>query len=124
MAGHLGGQVGEDGLFPPELSNAHISGDKIKMSSVIQEDKSTSVVGRGAAHFEHSLSPAVLCGQPPAVPDGKVEGTDFHWGASISYSCADGFQLSHSAILSCEGHGVWKGEVPQCLRKFHSSPCP
>ena len=60
---------------------------------------------------------AVMCGQPPPVQDGKVEGTDFRWGASISYSCAHGFQLSQPAILSCEGRGVWKGEVPQCLRK-------
>ena len=60
---------------------------------------------------------AVTCGQPPPVQDGKVEGTDFRWGASISYSCAHGFQLSQPAILSCEGRGVWKGEIPQCLRK-------
>lgn len=68
-----------------------------------------------------SLETAVMCGQPPQVPYGKVEGADFHWGASISYSCVDGFQPSHSAILSCEGHGVWKGEVPQCLRKSSSN---
>ncbi|KAB0392570.1 hypothetical protein E2I00_016586, partial [Balaenoptera physalus] len=60
---------------------------------------------------------AVTCGQPPPVQDGKVEGSDLRWGASVSYSCAQGFQLSHPAILSCEGRGVWKGEVPQCLRK-------
>ncbi|VTJ62987.1 Hypothetical predicted protein [Marmota monax] len=65
---------------------------------------------------------AVLCSQPPPVPHGKVEGTDFHWGSSISYSCVDGYQLSHSAILSCEGHGVWKGEVPQCLPVFCGDP--
>jgi len=65
---------------------------------------------------------ALMCGQPPQVPHGKVEGADFHWGASISYSCLDGFQPSHSAILSCEGHGVWKGEVPQCLPVFCGDP--
>ncbi|KAH0506951.1 CUB and sushi domain-containing protein 1 [Microtus ochrogaster] len=65
---------------------------------------------------------AVLCNQPPLVPHGKVEGSDFRWGASISYSCVDGYQLSHSAILSCEGRGVWKGEVPQCLPVFCGDP--
>ncbi|XP_010831715.1 PREDICTED: CUB and sushi domain-containing protein 1-like [Bison bison bison] len=45
---------------------------------------------------------AITCGQPPLVQDGKVEGTDFHWGASISYSCAHGFQLSQPAIFSSE----------------------
>ena len=70
-----------------------------------------------------SLETAVMCGQPPQVLHGKVEGADFHWGASISYSCVDGCQPSHSAILSCEGHGVWKGEVPQCLHKSSNSAC-
>ncbi|XP_033033525.1 CUB and sushi domain-containing protein 1 [Trachypithecus francoisi] len=65
---------------------------------------------------------AVLCPQPPPVQNGTVEGTDFRWGSSISYSCVDGYQLSHSAILSCEGRGVWKGEVPQCLPVFCGDP--
>nr|XP_055205502.1 CUB and sushi domain-containing protein 1 isoform X1 [Gorilla gorilla gorilla] len=65
---------------------------------------------------------AVLCPQPPPVQNGTVEGTDFRWGSSISYSCMDGYQLSHSAILSCEGRGVWKGEIPQCLPVFCGDP--
>ncbi|XP_043310011.1 CUB and sushi domain-containing protein 1-like [Cervus canadensis] len=65
---------------------------------------------------------AVTCGQPPPVQDGKVEGTDFRWGTSISYSCTHGFQLSQPAILSCEGRGVWRGEVPQCLPVFCGDP--
>lgn len=63
------------------------------------------------------LCPAVLCSPPPPVAHGAVEGSDFRWGASVSYSCAAGYQLSHPSILSCEGRGVWKGETPQCLRK-------
>ncbi|XP_054557111.1 CUB and sushi domain-containing protein 1 [Talpa occidentalis] len=65
---------------------------------------------------------AVLCGQPPPVQNGRVEGTDFRWGASVSYSCSAGFQLSYSAILSCEGRGVWTGEPPQCLPVFCGDP--
>ncbi|XP_075413304.1 CUB and sushi domain-containing protein 1 [Tenrec ecaudatus] len=65
---------------------------------------------------------AVMCSQPPQVQYGKVEGTDFHWGSSISYSCVDGYQLSHSAILSCEGRGAWRGEIPQCLPLFCGDP--
>lgn len=49
------------------------------------------------------------------MPNGQVEGTDFRWGSSVSYSCAAGYQLSRPAILSCEGPGVWRGDVPQCL---------
>lgn len=71
----------------------------------------------GGSDFVLSSLAAVLCSPPPPVTHGEVEGTDFRWGASISYSCAAGYQLSHPAILSCEGPGVWKGETPQCLRK-------
>ncbi|XP_036084876.1 CUB and sushi domain-containing protein 1 isoform X1 [Rousettus aegyptiacus] len=65
---------------------------------------------------------AVLCGPPPPVPNGQVEGTDFRWGSSISYSCAAGYQLSRPAILSCEGPGVWRGDAPQCLAVFCGDP--
>ncbi|XP_042118808.2 CUB and sushi domain-containing protein 1 isoform X2 [Peromyscus maniculatus bairdii] len=76
----------------------------------------------GTWNQSRPICKAVLCSQPPPVPNGKVEGSDFRWGASISYSCVDGYQLSHSAILSCEGRGVWKGEVPQCLPVFCGDP--
>ncbi|XP_005082661.1 CUB and sushi domain-containing protein 1 [Mesocricetus auratus] len=76
----------------------------------------------GTWNQSRPICKAVLCSQPPLVPNGKVEGSDFRWGASISYSCVDGYQLSHSAILSCEGRGVWKGEVPQCLPVFCGDP--
>ncbi|XP_045432188.1 CUB and sushi domain-containing protein 1 isoform X1 [Pipistrellus kuhlii] len=65
---------------------------------------------------------AVLCSPPPPVPHGEVEGTDFRWGASVSYRCAPGYQLLQPAILSCEGPGVWKGETPQCLPVFCGDP--
>ncbi|XP_025023614.1 CUB and sushi domain-containing protein 1-like, partial [Python bivittatus] len=64
----------------------------------------------------------ITCGPPPQVLYGKVEGSDFHWGSSISYSCADGYHLSNSAILSCEGTGVWRGDVSQCLPVFCGEP--
>ncbi|XP_075853394.1 CUB and sushi domain-containing protein 1 isoform X2 [Microcebus murinus] len=76
----------------------------------------------GTWNHSKPVCKAVLCGQPPPVQHGRVEGTDFHWGSSISYSCVDGYQLSHSAILSCEGGGVWRGEVPQCLPMFCGDP--
>ncbi|KAK4823971.1 hypothetical protein QYF61_008357 [Mycteria americana] len=59
---------------------------------------------------------AITCGPPPPVLYGKVEGSDYRWGASVSYSCAEGYQLSNTAILSCEGRGIWRGDIPQCLR--------
>ncbi|XP_010018280.1 PREDICTED: CUB and sushi domain-containing protein 1-like, partial [Nestor notabilis] len=65
---------------------------------------------------------AITCGPPPTVLYGKVEGSDYRWGASVSYSCAEGYQLSNTAILSCEGRGVWRGDIPQCLPVFCGDP--
>ncbi|XP_034622788.1 CUB and sushi domain-containing protein 1-like [Trachemys scripta elegans] len=65
---------------------------------------------------------AITCGPPPQVLHGKVEGSDYRWGSSISYNCAEGYQLSNAAILSCEGRGVWRGDVPQCLPAFCGDP--
>ncbi|KAL2306814.1 hypothetical protein Nmel_004752, partial [Mimus melanotis] len=64
----------------------------------------------------------ITCGPPPAVLYGRVEGSDYRWGASVSYSCAEGYQLSNTAILSCEGRGVWRGDIPQCLPVFCGDP--
>lgn len=74
-----------------------------------------------------SFIPVIQCGPPPQVSHGKVEGTDHCWGASVSYSCFHGYQLSTPAVLTCEGKGTWTGEAPRCLRKwaaFVASPWP
>ncbi|MBN3309505.1 CSMD1 protein, partial [Amia calva] len=65
---------------------------------------------------------AITCGPPPAIHHGKVEGSDFQWGSSVSYSCFEGYQLSLSAIVTCEGNGSWRGDVPQCLPVLCGDP--
>ncbi|XP_072264529.1 CUB and sushi domain-containing protein 1 [Pyxicephalus adspersus] len=65
---------------------------------------------------------AIYCGQPPHVPYGKLQGTDFSWGSSVSYTCVEGYQLSTPTVLSCEGRGAWRGEIPQCLPVFCGDP--
>ncbi|XP_071998418.1 CUB and sushi domain-containing protein 1 isoform X2 [Engystomops pustulosus] len=65
---------------------------------------------------------AIHCGQPPHVQYGKLEGFDYSWGSSVSYTCVEGYQLSSPTVLSCEGSGSWRGEIPQCLPVFCGDP--
>ncbi|XP_075058584.1 CUB and sushi domain-containing protein 1 [Mixophyes fleayi] len=65
---------------------------------------------------------AIHCSQPPHVLYGKLEGSDYSWGSSVSYTCVQGYQLSSPTVLSCEGRGIWRGEMPQCLPVFCGDP--
>lgn len=63
------------------------------------------------------LPTAIMCKPPQLIPNGKVVGSDFMWGSSVSYACLEGYQLSLPAVLTCEGNGSWTGELPQCFRE-------
>uniref|UniRef100_A0A673K927 CUB and sushi domain-containing protein 1-like n=1 Tax=Sinocyclocheilus rhinocerous TaxID=307959 RepID=A0A673K927_9TELE len=64
----------------------------------------------------------IMCGQPPAIHNGRVEGSDLQWGSSVTYSCFEGYQLSSPGIATCEGNGTWRGEIPQCLPVLCGDP--
>ncbi|XP_023614240.1 CUB and sushi domain-containing protein 2 [Myotis lucifugus] len=52
---------------------------------------------------------AIMCKPPQLIPNGKVVGSDFMWGSSVTYACLEGYQLSLPAVLTsvfCGDPGV------------------
>lgn len=61
----------------------------------------------------------VNCGAPPAIANGQINGSDYTYTATITYSCsATNFKLSGSQERTCQADGTWSGTQPECLGMF------
>ncbi|CAH1243596.1 CR1 [Branchiostoma lanceolatum] len=57
---------------------------------------------------------AVSCGQPEALTNGLIRGTDFTYGNSVSYGCTSGFELYGPETRHCQADQTWSGQPPTC----------
>ena len=53
--------------------------------------------------------------QSPPVEDGTA--LNFAFGASITFVCNSGYEMSGSATVRCGARGMWSPLVPECRRR-------
>eukprot|EP00117_Sycon_ciliatum_P048173 scpid2370/ scgid5761/ Sushi, von Willebrand factor type A, EGF and pentraxin domain-containing protein 1; CCP module-containing protein 22; Polydom; Selectin-like osteoblast-derived protein; Serologically defined breast cancer antigen NY-BR-38 len=56
----------------------------------------------------------VDCGRPPDVPNGRISGNIYTYGAEVEYRCSQGYSLMGSNVLECQATGAWSGRAPVC----------
>ncbi|XP_053943634.1 complement receptor type 2 isoform X3 [Cuculus canorus] len=59
----------------------------------------------------------VMCPRPPNIANGLHSGQSlnkFSQGATVYYSCKDGYQLLGNISISCSEAGVWSRPLPRC----------
>ena len=59
----------------------------------------------------------------PGIPDnGQRQSSNFSYGASISYTCNIGYEISGNSIIECEVEGKWNGTIPTCNITYCNNP--
>ncbi|NXN98955.1 CR2 protein, partial [Rhinopomastus cyanomelas] len=59
----------------------------------------------------------VTCPRPPNIPNGLHSGLardSFPQGATVSYSCKQGYQLLGNRTITCSESGEWSRAWPRC----------
>ncbi|NWY42555.1 SVEP1 protein, partial [Sylvia atricapilla] len=57
----------------------------------------------------------VSCGSPPAIQDAVINGDNFTFGNTVSYTCKEGYTLVGPETIECLASGKWSVSHQQCL---------
>ncbi|RMB94706.1 hypothetical protein DUI87_28819 [Hirundo rustica rustica] len=57
----------------------------------------------------------VSCGSPPAIKDAVINGDNFTFGNTVSYTCKEGYTLVGPETIECLASGKWSVSHQQCL---------
>ena len=64
--------------------------------------------------YDIHFSSALKCPSLSAPPNGKMEGADFIYGSTVTFSCFRGFTLVGSQMRKCQNEGIWSGRAAEC----------
>ncbi|XP_063042299.1 sushi, von Willebrand factor type A, EGF and pentraxin domain-containing protein 1 isoform X3 [Engraulis encrasicolus] len=54
------------------------------------------------------------CGQPPALVNGRVTGSDYGYLSEVRYECNEGYALTGPTARVCRDDGMWDRSPPRC----------
>ncbi|XP_077904066.1 sushi, von Willebrand factor type A, EGF and pentraxin domain-containing protein 1 isoform X2 [Ictidomys tridecemlineatus] len=57
----------------------------------------------------------ISCGEPPALKDAVITGSNFTFGSTVTYTCKEGYTLVGPDTIECLANGKWSGNNQQCL---------
>ncbi|XP_004677499.1 PREDICTED: sushi, von Willebrand factor type A, EGF and pentraxin domain-containing protein 1 [Condylura cristata] len=57
----------------------------------------------------------VFCGEPPAIKDAVINGSNFTFGNTVTYTCKEGYTLAGPDTIECLANGKWSAHNQQCL---------
>ncbi|KAK2150293.1 hypothetical protein LSH36_413g01017 [Paralvinella palmiformis] len=116
---------------PKRIANGKVSGKKYTYNSGVSYscDQLYFLVGEerrtcqsnGSWSAQEPVCKLKTCPRPPDVENGRIVGTNYSAGASITYVCDPGHRISGSAKLVCLGDG-WDDDSPQCRRVSCGQP--
>ena len=62
------------------------------------------------------------CPDPGIPNNGRRNSSNFSYGASISFTCNAGYELSGNSLIMCEGKEKWSGPLPTCKITYCNDP--
>ena len=78
------------------------------------DELTTCLETRSWSHSAPKCKP-VECDKPTEIiSNGRMNGTVFTYGSTISYVCDEGYRLEGSKTRFCQAHGEWDEHIPVC----------
>ena len=68
------------------------------------------------------LCSIIDCPDPGTPNNGHRNSSNFSYGASISFTCNVGYELSGNSVIVCEGNKKWSGLLPTCNITYCNDP--
>ena len=71
-------------------------------------------------HCENFNLSEIRCEPPQEPKNGDIIGSDYNYGAQISFRCKAGYTMRGSDVATCLNNGQWDSQPPTCHGKNYT----